>query len=605
MKKNSLFYNPKTKEIFRVLDKKDAQVFIINCVKNALPYWTEFNSISDYNLITEEELQDITGIHFSELNVLSNEYKYAQEKYSLIANIIPVMEDKKKRNEMIQYISDIRNCSKQTIKNTLIKYLIYQNISVLAPQKKKEKELTQDEKNMRWALNKFFYTKNKNSLHTAYVMMLKEKYIDENGQLIEHPTIYQFRYFYRKTKNMRTYYITRNGIKDYQRNHRPLLGEGIKSIANNIGTAMLDSTICDIYLINEKQEIVGRPIMTACIDVYSGMCCGYSLGWEGGMYSLRSLMLNVVSNKKEHCRNFGIDIEESDWDCSQLPATLITDKGSEYASENFEQLTDLGVSIINLPAYRPELKGAVEKFFDLIQNLYKPQLLGKGVIENDFQERGAHDYRKDACLTLAQFEKIILKCIIYYNTKRIIKKFQFDEELEENVRPYASEIWNYKRTNSDANLICVSPQNLLLCLLPRTTGVFSRNGLKVNNLRYKHSTYTEMYLRGGHVTVAYNPENVSYVWLIEENRSYVKFDLIDSRFHDKDLSDVNRILKNTKTISDEQLEDNLQAQISLSKDIDVIISESIRSGINLKNIRKTRKKEQNLEHIDFVKEYGL
>lgn len=50
---------------------------------------------------------------------------------------------------------------------------------------------------------------------------------------------------------------------------------------------------------------------------------------------------------------------------------------------------------INLPAYRPELKGAVEKFFDLVQGNYKKHLKGKGVIEPDYQERGAHDYRKD------------------------------------------------------------------------------------------------------------------------------------------------------------------------------------------------------------------
>lgn len=79
--------------------------------------------------------------------------------------------------------------------------------------------------------------------------------------------------------------------------------------------------------------------------------------------------------------------------------------GSEYKSENFEQIAELGVTIINLPPYRPELKGAVEKFFDLLQNTYKPYLKGKGIIEPDFQERGAHDYRKDARLTIADFEK--------------------------------------------------------------------------------------------------------------------------------------------------------------------------------------------------------
>ena len=602
MKNKSLFYNPKTKEIFRALDSKDSEILIIDCTKKQMPYWTEFDSISSCYLITEDELQDITGTHFQELTVPSKEYKYAQERFSLISNIIPVIGDKNKRTQMIRIISETNNCSKQTIKNILCQYLIYQDITALAPQKNNEKELTTDEKNMRWALNKFFYTKNKNSLSTAYVMMLKEKYTDEYNNLLPHPTIHQFRYFYRKTRKMETYYISRDGIKDYQRNHRPLLGEGIRTVANSIGTAMLDSTICDIYLVNDRQELIGRPLMTACIDVYSGLCCGYSLTWEGGMYSLRSLMLNVVANKKEHCKKFGINIEKSDWNCDQLPATLITDKGSEYASENFEQLTDLGVSIINLPAYRPELKGAVEKFFDMIQSLYKPQLLGKGVIESDFQERGSHDYRRDACLTLEQFEKIILRCIIYYNTQRIVKNSPL---IEQNIPPHSCDIWNYYLTYNDDFLIRISPQNLLLCLLPRTKGVFKRNGLNVNNLRYKHKTYTEMYLVGGEVAVAYNPEDVSYIWLIEENGTYVKFELINSQFYGKDLSFVEKYMESSKKLIAENTDDNLRAKVTLSKDIDFVISESVRSNVSTKNIRKNRQKEQELTHRDFVKEYEL
>lgn len=602
MKKNSLFYDSISNTIFRVLEQKDSSVLVINCTKKQMPYWTECDSISSYKLITEEELQDITNTHFSELTIPSKEYKYAQERFSLIVNIIPIVGDKKERSRLISLISKANNCTKQTVKNTLLTYLTYQNLEALAPKKNNEKALTSDEKNMRWALNKFFYTKNKNSLSNAYIMMLKEKYTDECGNLLMHPSIHQFRYFYRKTKKLQTYYISRNGIKDYQRNHRPLLGEGIRSVTNTIGTTMLDSTICDIYLVNDRQEIVGRPVMTACIDVYSSLCCGYSLGWEGGMYSLRSLMLNVITDKKEHCRKFGIEISESDWNCQQLPGILITDKGSEYASENFEQLTDLGVSIINLPAYRPELKGSVEKFFDLIQDLYKPQLLGRGIIESDFQERGSHDYRKDACLTLEQFEKIILRCIIYYNTQRVVKNIPITEK---NILPYANELWNQKRSISDGNLIEISPQNLLLCLLPRTKGVFKRNGLKVNNLRYKHRAYTEMYLRGGEYPVAYNPEDVSSVWLIEENGAYVKFEIIDSYLKGQNLSSVEQYIKASKDKTREKLEDNLQAKVSLSKDIDFIISETVHSKTSIKGIRKNREKEQELMHKDFLKEYDL
>lgn len=77
-------------------------------------------------------------------------------------------------------------------------YLVHQDIAALAPkQKSQERQLTQDEKNIRWALNKYFYTRQKNSLNTAYTWMLKEKYCDSAGRLLDkYPSIHQFRYFY-------------------------------------------------------------------------------------------------------------------------------------------------------------------------------------------------------------------------------------------------------------------------------------------------------------------------------------------------------------------------------------------------------------------------
>ena len=135
MKNKSLFYNPKTKEIFRVLDRKDSEVLVINCTKKQMPYWTEFDLISSYYLITEDELQDLTDTRFQELTVPSKEYKYAQERFLLISNIIPIIGDKNKRTQMIRIISETNNCSKQTIKNILCQYLIYQDIAALAQQK--------------------------------------------------------------------------------------------------------------------------------------------------------------------------------------------------------------------------------------------------------------------------------------------------------------------------------------------------------------------------------------------------------------------------------------------------------------------------------------
>lgn len=104
--------------------------------------------------------------------------------------------------------------------------------------------------------------------------------------------------------------ISRENLTCYQRNCRPLVGNGIQSFASNVGTGMLDATVCDIYLVNETGEIVCRPVLTACIDVYLSICMGYSLSWQGGIYSLRDLMLNIVTDKVEHCKLFGIDISQ-------------------------------------------------------------------------------------------------------------------------------------------------------------------------------------------------------------------------------------------------------------------------------------------------------
>ena len=590
------------KGILRVLMQRDDTSLVIDCIKGTMPKWVLADSLAAYEGCSDAELCERTAMPLDR-QLSEEEKRIAQERFTLIAGVLPYIGEEDKRSKMIDFLSAQQ--SKQTIRKYLCLYLVYQNVAALAPAPKVEKELSQDEKNMRWALNKFFYTKNKNSLMTAYTFMLKEKYCTADGQLVEKfPTFDQFRYFYRKTKSMQKYYISRDGIKDYQRNNRPLLGDGVQQFAPAVGVGMLDSTICDIYLVDDGGKVVGRPVMTACVDAFSGLCCGYSLGWEGGTYSLRGLMLNVIADKQKWCKEHGVFIKKSEWDSDKLPGVLVTDMGSEYKGDTFSQIAELGVKIVNVSPFRPELKGSIEKFFDLIQSTYKKQLKGKGVIEPDFQERGAHDYRKDACLTLKQFEQIILHCIIYYNNHRIID-FPFTEAMiAAEVKPYASNIFHWGRKQLGANLMDVDAKKLIQVLLPRATGKFTRKGLVVNGLRYRHDTYTEAFLRGGEATVAYNPEDVTEVWLVEKG-SFIPFALIESRFAGKTLEAVQTMQKTRKNTVAAANADSLQAQINLAEHIQVIAAQGKHSDVGLKNIRITRKREQTRTHTDYVKEVSV
>ena len=598
MKMNKKLLLKSGDNILRVLDVKEDSILVIDCIKKNIPKWISILEIPDFEEIAEAQLLELTGMTMPDENSLDFEsYRIMNERFNLVSDILPFIGDTHNRNKIITEKAKEQNSSRQTIVNYLCLFLVYQDKCVLAPKKNAmKKSLSDDEMNFRWALNKFFYTCHQNSLKMAYNLMLKKRYCNDAGKLLpKYPSFHQFRYYYRKHNKAQTYSISRHGIKSYQRNERPLLGNGVQEYTPNVGFGMLDSTICDIYLINEAGEIIGRPILTACIDAYSSLCCGYSLTLEGGMYSLRQMLINVVTNKKDWCEKFGIEIEEKDWNNDLLPATLITDRGTEYTSEVFEHLTELGIRVVNLTAFRPELKGPVERFFDLIQNSFKPILKGKGVVEKDYQNRGIGDYKKEACLTMADFEKVLLYCILRYNSKRVLKRFPYTEEMfADGVRPYANCIFEYGKSQAGANLLNIDQMTLMLTLLPRATGKFERNGLIVNKLRYKHSSdlqdtfFVECYLTGGEVTVAYDPNNVSYVWLIVDDDlwltknkfknldrpRYAKFVLIEARYSDKPLETVNELqLKQKKLIQAEE-KASLQSEIDFINDITLIANKA-------------------------------
>lgn len=173
--------------------------------------------------------------------------------------------------------------------------------------------------------------------------------------------------------------------------------------------------------------------------------------------------------------------------------------------------------------------------------------------------------------------------------------------LAANIPPHSSDIWNWNMSQPGANLIYVSKEQLLLTLLPRTTGTFFRHGLKVNKLRYYCAGFTEELLKGGTVTVAYNPEDVSMVWLLM-NGTYTKFDLIETRFSGKELATVQKMQSTQRGLVKDATQDNLQAKIALAEHIGTIAANAECTGTtSTKAIRENRKREQRKQHKDFMK----
>ena len=596
--------------IYRILAIEEDSVLMIDCLKKTMPNWYDMAEVSVYEDCTEEELLKVTGtVLLEEEDLSSKARKIAHERFTVVAGILPFLADDRFRTEAIRRVAKEQGISIQTARAYLCRYLTFQDISALVPKKRcvPDKELTKDEKNFRWALNKFYFTRHKNSLKAAYTYMLKEKYCDGEGKLFpECPSFNQFRYFYSKYKTKQNVIISRNGIKDYQRNYRPLLGEAVQEFAPNVGVGMIDATICDIYLVDDAGNLVGRPVLTIVTDAYSnGFVMGYSLTWEGGTYSLRDLMMNVIDDKVEWCKKFGIIIKKEQWDSKQMPAVIVSDMGSEYQSSTFAQITELGITLINLPPLRPELKSIVERSFQLLQDSIKPYLTDHGYVDKDAGERLASDYRKNACLTLQDYEKVIIHAILFNNNQRIVENYPYTEEMTEaKVQPHPSSIFKWGKNQPGCNLVTVSKKELIMTLLPRTNARFTRQGLIVFGLRYdcKEKSFTEEYLTGGDAIAAYNPESADKVYLHQES-GFIEFHLIESRFIGKSFEEIKEMQSIQRNLIDDAVPNNLQGRVDLASHVERIIEGKEKNRVvNVKGVREAKKRAKEERHKDFMEE---
>lgn len=509
-------------EVFKVVFKTLSGAWIISYENPCTPKFVSEQDLKTYPRIEppQEYLKD--------LDRQKNPREGQMRRQELIAELINseiYIIDKQARNQKIKEIAEREGT---TVKR--IQKLYFRNLAgrlLVEERKLLEKSETQEQKDFRWAIDTFYYSAKKMSLRSAYDMMLLSRYTDSDGCLMNfYPSWHSFRhYFYDGGYNMKSRStISRNGLTDYQRNKRPLFGSAM-GWKDKIGTFQMDATQADIYLVSrlDKSAVIGRPNIYMAVDTATQLIAGIYIGLDAGEQAVINCLANAATDKVEFCKQFGIDIKLDEWPNTGLPGEIITDKGKEFIGTRMEELAmKYGIDFESLPPFRPDGKSLVEKSFDLIQQKYKPTLRGKGVIESDAQERWAVDYRSQAVLTLEDFTKVIIHCVLYLNSRRFIQDCQVRE-----VSHVASELWKWYNSQGDSIVIPVSGERLYQFGLPRKSATLSRKGINNQGLWYTGAEFKKLLERkkvGDTIQIAYDPDNVSRVYLID-GMEYIPFEL--------------------------------------------------------------------------------
>lgn len=372
-----------------------------------------------------------------------------------------------------------------------------------------------------WAIKKFYYSGKRFSLRDAYEMMLVAKFVGDDGNLLpDIPTFSSFRHFFynhgyhlarRKT-------ISRYGIGEYQRNQRVLIGTTAEW-RSDIGSFQLDETPANIYLVSrfDNRSIIGRPNIYLAVDTVSQLIAGIYVGLDAGENAFMACLANAACDKVEYCKRYGIDIEPSQWPSRGVPYEIITDHGREFIGARADELcARYGVERHTPPAFRPDEKGLVERAFGHLQSIYEPHLRGKGVIEEDSQERWAKDYRDQAVLNLTDFTKILIHSILHYNNGRHIT--YHSDTTETLMTP--SDIWAKMAAKGKSRILDVNDEEIYQLSLPRETAVVSRKGVRHNGFDYLPDGYEKIAV-GEKVIYGYDNQDISQIYIFKDNETVV------------------------------------------------------------------------------------
>lgn len=470
------------------------------------------------------------------------------------------------------------------------------------------------------SINQFFRNSKKPTLRDAYDSMLRKYFSNKvtNNDQIEIqvwdssriPTYHQFYYWFSKYRDPKKDFISRNSETKFNLQMRELLGNSNMEVYGPGSKYQVDATPADIYLVSKvhPHRIIGRPVVYVVIDIYSRMIVGIYVGLEGPSWIGAMMALdNIVADKVEFCKKYGIEITEDMWPNSFLPEVILADRGEFEGYSVSNLINNLKVTVENTAAYRGDLKGIVERYFRTTNDRIKHK--APGAIEKEFRERGDNDYRLDATLNLDEFTQIIIQQVIWYNNN-VKEQFQMEKEMiAAEIPPKPVAMWKWGIANRKGRFNKYPTDIVRLNLLPRAKVSISREGICFKGMYYSSQKAIEeqwfIKLSRSYSDIVYDPRNINYIYIPDEKgRQFVKCFMLEKSFDYKDLQieEVVFLEELKREIIVDRTDENNQNRINMDVAVEKIINKAQKrksfQGINetkkarLSNIEENRKEER-------------
>lgn len=266
----------------------------------------------------------------------------------------------------------------------------------------------------------------------------------------------QFAYRLKKDFSITDIGTAKRGKKKFALTERAKLGSVMADCLGVGHIYEIDATIADVWLVSSapdsRHKIIGKPTLYFVYDRWSRLIVGFHVTLESASWmAATQAILSILEPKEALCARYDVPYDAADWPADGiLPAIFLADRGEmlSYASDN---VTSLGPEVKNPPSDRADWKPIVEGGFRQQYARIRAVTAGYEPPQEALKRR-ARKYHLDASLTLAEFTKKILLCVIAHNREPIAHYPLTPQQLTRSIPPIPRELWNFEAPSRASSL---------------------------------------------------------------------------------------------------------------------------------------------------------
>jgi hypothetical protein len=303
----------------------------------------------------------------------------------------------------------------------------------------------------------------------------------------QYPSYRQFNRWLKNHYSIETITRCRDGDAEFNQNVRPLLGDVVSDCDGASSAYEIDASIVEVDVVigDDIHRIVGRPTLYVVVDRKSRLIVGFYLGFEAPSWEAAvEAFISISEDKESLCRRWGVPYLPSDWPAHcRFPAEVIGDKGEMFAKASSALTREIGVTVRNAAALRPDWKAIVESRFSILWSAIASCPGYQSDTKRRKRRRNVNP-KKTAALTLRELGHQILTSIIAYNRAPIIKYPRSRDEKERGILTSPIALWKDSIQRRGLAGFHVSEQRARWVLLPEDDAVITPRGVSYGGRLY-------------------------------------------------------------------------------------------------------------------------